>query len=378
MGRALATGLLALAIGLIAALFDAEPLWVPAVMLLLLAGVAAAWVALAARSVQVRRTLAVRRVMEDEPVSIVLEIRSGPIALAPARLIDPLLPDAAPLRAGRHGARIRIEARFSRRGRRRLALPHVLISDPLGLATRAVGAASSPGNDELLVLPRIEPITRAAGGAGATRIARRGRPAVGAEVELEGIRPLRDGTPASRIFWPAVARGADPQERYLAVASHSQPLVVLDPRAAADEEQLDAAVRATASLARALATSGGCGVLLPGDRRPTELSETLAGWAQLHARLALVGGAAGPALASVAQRSGPIIFVSAQMRTRLPQAFGPGRGAARVLVVPGCLARMHPAFAVGGCSGYVLGMSRSRVGTSEPPRSAAQPGSPAS
>jgi uncharacterized protein (DUF58 family) len=376
MGRALATGLLALAIGLAAALFDAEPLWVPAVMLLLLSGAAAAWVALAASGVQVRRTLAVRRVMEDEPVSIVLEIRPGRIALPPARLSDPLLPDAAPLRAGRHSARIRIEARFSRRGRRRLVLPRVLICDPLGLATRAVGAAPSAGNDELLVLPRIEPITRAAGGADATRIARRGRPAAGAEVELEGIRPLRDGTPASRIFWPAVARGADPQERYLAVASHSQPLVVLDPRGAAGEQQLDAAVRATASLARALATSGGCGVLLPGDRRPTELSETLAGWAQLHARLALVGGAGAPALASVAQRSGPIIFVSARMRTRLPQALAPGRGAARVLVVPGQLASMQAAFAVGGCNGYVLGGARSRIRPGESPRAAAQPRSP--
>lgn len=375
MGRALATGLLGLAIGVTAALFDAEPLWVPAVMLVLLALAAAAWVLLAASSVQVRRTLAVRRVMEDEPISIMLEIRSGPIALAPARLVDPLLPDAAPVRARRHGARIRIEARFSRRGRRRLALPHVLISDPLGLATRAVSAAPSPGNDELLVLPRIEPITRAAGGAGATRIARRGRPAVGAEVELEGIRPLRDGTPASRIFWPAIARGAAPQERYLAVASHSQPLVVLDPRSAASEEQLDAVVRATASLARALATSGGCGVLLPGDRRPTELSQTLAGWAQLHARLALVGGAAGPALASVAQRSGPIIFVSARMRAGLPQALGPGQGAARVLVVPGCLESMHAAFAVGDCSGYVLSGPRSRTRPVQPPRSAARPGS---
>ncbi|HEX8158476.1 MAG TPA: DUF58 domain-containing protein [Solirubrobacteraceae bacterium] len=370
MRRALAIGLLALATGLTAALFDAEPLWVPAVMLLVLAGASAAWVALACNGVQVQRALAVRRVMEDDPVSIVLTVRAGRIALPASRLVDPLLADAAPVRAGRRGARIRIEARFSRRGRRRLALPRLLICDPLGLATRAVTAAPSAGSDELLVLPRIEPITRASAGT-ETGIARRGRSAMGAEIEIDGIRPLRDGTPASRIFWPAVARGADPQERYLATGSDSQPVIVLDPCGAANEEQLDAAVRATASLARALATSGGCGVLLPGDRRPTELSERLAGWAQLHARLALVESTHGPSLACVAQRSGPIIFVSARMRTRLPPALGFGHGAARVLVVPGRLASMHAAFAVAGCSGYVLGGQTLRVRRGEASRAGA-------
>jgi uncharacterized protein (DUF58 family) len=172
---------------------------------------------------------------------------------------------------------------------------------------------------------------------------------------MDGIRPLRDGTPASRIFWPAVARGADPQERFLTAGSESNPLIVLDPRGAAEEEHLDAAVRAAASLARALALSGGCGLLLPGDRRPTELGETLAGWAHLHARLALVGPAGQPSLASVAQRRGAIIYVSAQARSRLPAALGPSHGSTRVLVVPGRLASRHAAFAVAGCSAYVLG-----------------------
>jgi uncharacterized protein (DUF58 family) len=351
---ALATGLLALAFAAAAALFDAEQLWVPAVALAVLAAGTSAWIVLGARGLQVQRTLGARRVMEDEPVCILLEVRAGWLALPPARLVDPLLPEAAPLRTGARGGRVRIEARFGRRGRRRLALPRVVLADPFGLATREVSARPSPGEDEILVLPRIEPITAAARGGDAMRIARRGPPAVGAEVELDGIRPLRDGTPASRIFWPAVARGADPQERFLAADGESRPLVVLDPRGAAGEEQLDAAVRAAASLARALATAGGCGVLLPGDRRPTELGETLAGWAHLHARLAVVGPAAAPALAGVAQRRGAIVFVSAQMRSRLPPALGPSRGAPRVLVVPGTLASRHAAFAVAGCSGYVV------------------------
>jgi len=352
---ALSTCLLALALGVTAALFDAEQLWVPAVALAVLAAGTSAWIAVGARGIQVQRSLGARRVMEDEPVSILLDVRAGRWPLPPARLVDPLLPEHAALRTGGRGGRIRIEARFGRRGRRRLALPRVVVADPLGLARREISALPAPGEDEILILPRIEPIKPAAHGGDAARLARRGRPAMGAEVEMDGIRPLRDGTPASRIFWPAVARGAEPQERFLTAGGESNPLVVLDPRGAASEEQLDAAVRAAASLGRALALSGGCSVLLPGDRRPTDLGETLGGWAHLHARLAMVSPAGQPSLASVAHRQGAIIFVSAQVRSRLPAALGPSHGATRVLVVPGTLASRHAAFAVAGCSGYIVG-----------------------
>jgi uncharacterized protein (DUF58 family) len=354
MRRARATGLLAIAFGLAAALFDTEPLWVPATTLALLAAGSAAWVGLGARGLRLTRTLGARRVMEDEPVTITLDVTAGRLGLPPSVVADDLLPAPVALRTGAQGGSVRIEARFGRRGRRVLALPRVLVGDPLGLATREVSARPSPADDELLVLPRLEPLVAAAGGGEATRVARRGRLAVGAETELDGIRPLRDGTPASRIFWPAVARGADAQERFLATASESRPLIVLDPRTPNSEEDLDAAVRAAASLARALAVAGGCSVLLPGDRRPSDLGETLAGWAQLHARLALVGSAVGPSLSSVAQRRGPVVFVSARMRARMPQALGPAHGAQRVLVVPGTLSSRHPRFTVAGCNGYVL------------------------
>jgi uncharacterized protein (DUF58 family) len=362
--RARATGLLAFAFGLAAALFDTEPLWVPAATLTLLAAGSAAWVGLGARGVRITRTLGARRVMEEEPVAITLAVSAGPLGLPPATVADALLPAPVALRTGTRGGSVRIEARFGRRGRRVLALPRVLVGDPLGLATREVSARPSVAGDELLVLPRIEPVVAAPGSGEATRIARRGRLAVGAESELDGIRPLRDGTPASRIFWPAVARGADAQERFLATASESRPLVVLDPRGGAGTEELDAAVRAAASLARVLAGAGGCSVLLPGDRRPTELGETLAGWSQLHARLALIGPATGPSLSSVAQRRGPIVFISARMRARMPHPLGPAHGAQRVLVVPGELPARHAAFSVAGCNGYVLSAPPARVGRS--------------
>ncbi len=361
MRRALGTGLLALVFGLTAALVDAEPLWVPAATLALIAAGSAAWVGLGARGVRVRRTLGARHVTEDEPVTILIEVRAGRFGLPPARIADPLLPAPAMLRTGTRGGRLQIEARFGRRGRRVLALPRVIVTDPLGLARREVSARPSPADDELLVLPRVEPVIAAPGGGDATQIARRGRPAVGAEVQLDGIRPLRDGTPAARIFWPAIARGADPQERFLTAASESRPVVVLDPRGGASEAALDASVRAAASLARAFACEGGCHVLLPGDRRPVELDSTLAGWPHLHVRLALIGASSGPALACLAQRRGPIVFVSARMRARLPAALGPAHGATRIVVVPGPLPSHHALFAVAGCHGYELSGPQTRV-----------------
>ena len=375
MRRALATATLAFAFGLAAALVDAEPLWVPAATLGLLAAGSAAWVRLGARGVRVTRSLGVRRVMEDEPVTILVEVRAGRIGLPPSQIADALMPDPVALRGGTRGGRVRIEARFARRGRRVLSLPRVVVSDPLGLATREVSARPSPLADELLVLPRIEPVVAAPGGGDATRITRRGMPALGIEIELDGIRPLREGTPAARMYWPAIARGAEPQERFLAAASESRPVLVLDPRGAATEEALDAAVRATASLARALAQAGGCSVLLPGDRRPVELGETLAGWAHMHARLAVIGSGSGPALASLAQRRGPVVFVSARMRAAMPTALGPAHGATRIVVVPGTLAERRPMFAVAGCNGYTL--SRPRGSGGSPRSAAAAQGSPA-
>src|ERR671923_167486 len=69
-----------------------------------------------------------------------------------------------------------------------------------------------------------------------------------AETELDGLREHRPGSPASRIHWPAVARGHGMMERKLISEADSRPLVVLDPRAPASEDALDSAVRAAASL----------------------------------------------------------------------------------------------------------------------------------
>jgi len=127
------------------------------------------------------------------------------------------------------------------------------------------------------VLPRIEPVRAIPPGGDGAGIAGAGRarPHIAAEVDLDGLRQLRQGTPASRIFWPSLARGAGMMERRLRPESDTRPLVLLDPRGAAVEEDLDAAVRAAASLTVHLARAGGCALLLPGERRPVILEPTL-------------------------------------------------------------------------------------------------------
>ena len=107
------------------------------------------------------------------------------------------------------------------------------------------------------MLPRIEPVT-APGGGGAGAGPGRARHAPGlsgrrldaslAELEIDGLRPYREGAPASRIHWPTVARRGEMLERRLVAELDSAPLVVLDRSAPASEEALDSAVRAAASL----------------------------------------------------------------------------------------------------------------------------------
>ena len=213
----------------------------------------------------------------------------------PAGLIeDPLLPAPAPIQPGRRVAHVVIDARFARRGRKRLAEPSVIVRDPFGLATPRRRRAAA--RRRLLVLPRIgqgpsRPPARATAPASPRG---GGRPSVAAEVDLDGLRPHRPGAPASRMYWPAFARTGELMERRMRADTDTRPLVVLDPRGAADDAALDAAVRAAASLAVHLAREGGCALLLPGDRRPTALEPTLAAWEHAHARLAVVDRRARP------------------------------------------------------------------------------------
>ena len=77
MRPAAGTALLGLVLILVAATFDAEPLYVPGVAFVVLAGGAVAWVWVGARGVRVTRKVAAHRALEEEPVEIDLVVRAG-------------------------------------------------------------------------------------------------------------------------------------------------------------------------------------------------------------------------------------------------------------------------------------------------------------
>ena len=101
-----------------------------------------------------------------------------------------------------------------------------------------------------------------------------------AAVDVDGLRPYRPGTSASRIHWPAVARGAGLIERRLRADGDSRPLVVLDARGSSaragrcSTPPCAPPPRWCSSSRRA----GGCGLLLPGEQRATAIDRELSRW----------------------------------------------------------------------------------------------------
>ena len=395
--RAAAVAVVGVLLGLVALVFDASLLFVPAVGLFLLGVVTPARIWLMTWGARAERRLTAERVIEDEPLEATIVVRRGRLVLGPAsfEVTDPstgnefeLTDELAPLR-GERRASVRVVTRFQHRGLHRLAPPSLIVRDPLDLArARTAGAGES---QSLLVLPRTEPVRWLAPGRGRRLQLPDGR--AGAEamaaVDLDGLRPYRQGTPASRIHWPAVARGAGLIERRLQADGDARPLVVLDARTAStpavDAEPLDAAVRAAASLVLELARGGGCGLLLPGEQRATAIDRELITWPAAYARLALVLGGhrgAAPALAATSGRTGAMIYVAASPSPRLGAVLtGPG-AAATVLVVPdtalvggrprGLRGPALATLSVSGCSGFLLGVGRDRTRyRTHPPRTAA-------
>jgi len=366
--RAAAVVVAGLALILVALLFDAAPLFVPGVAIILLGVVAPVWVFMAARGATIERTLDSERVIEDEPIEATIEVKRGPWGLPGAAVLDPLAGEPVSIRSpmsivsGSSSASVRIVASFPRRGIRRIEPPTLVVSDALELA-RAVRESPSPAQ-ELLVLPRTERVKWVPGAGEKWRRATGAAPLepFGA-TEVDGLRPYRQGTPASRIHWPALARGAGLLERRLRADAETRPLVVVDARCDGPPEHLDAAVRAAASLVLELGTRTGCGLLLPGEFRPLEVEQDLIAWPVAHARLALVEGGPGtraPGLAPGA-RSAQVLYVAATPHARLPAGLAGAGVRAAILVLPKALAtqpRNEASFEVAGCLGFVVGAGR--------------------
>ena len=166
MRSALGCATLGLLLLLVAGTFDAEPLYVTGSALLLLGAGAAAWIAAGAWGASVHRELDTRSVVEEQPLSMRIEASAGRLPLPPGWIDEPLLPEPVRFSAGRRTARVRVEVTFGRRGRRMLPPPALVLRDPFGLAQRVVTGAEP---DELLVLPRVLPVSRDRGRGGRRR-----------------------------------------------------------------------------------------------------------------------------------------------------------------------------------------------------------------
>jgi uncharacterized protein (DUF58 family) len=345
---------------------DSPSLYVPGIAITLLWTGSMVWIWLASRGARIERARGPATVVEGEPYPLRIWIRRG-LVPAPGELAEPQLERPLPVRAfaRRRARQVNLAVRFPRRGRRRLEPATLIFRDPLRLHPNEL---RSEDGGEVLVLPRTEPVVAAAdrGGEGAMPEELGGgeggiAPELGPiDFEIDGLRPYREGSPASRIHWPAVARSGELLERRLVAGAESSPLVVLDAARPDDEESLDRAVRAAASLCLHLARLGGCALLLPGEGRPIRIDPQLRAWPEAHARLALVEARdGGPAIARV-RRAEAVFWVSGR------GGEGPGRELAALaaraayLVTPAQARRPGSSFTVAGCQGQALASSGRR------------------
>ncbi|HET9123257.1 MAG TPA: DUF58 domain-containing protein [Solirubrobacteraceae bacterium] len=383
--RALAAEGVGLAFVLIAFLFAAEPLLVAGIALCAVGALTPLWVLAGAAGARARRVLVADRVTEGAELHMTIAVHRSIVAGGWGRLeiTDPLTGERLALGGagspllGVRDACVQLTARMGRRGEHTFAPPAITARDPFDLAR-----AESPGRgapQTVLVLPRTEPVQWTGGNRIRASDGEEGR--LGAEAmaatDVDGLRPYRPGSPASRIHWPALARGQGLIERQLRADGDERPLVMLDPRTRAAgpgaEAPLDAAVRAAASLVLDLARRGGCMLLLPGQSRATVVDPELSAWPAVHARLAVAGTAADPhrsrppALERLAGRV-PLIYVTATPHERLGLMLGAaGRGPV-VLVVPdselrggrprGIPGASSPVLTVSGCLGFALRAAR--------------------
>jgi hypothetical protein len=108
-------------------------------------------------------------------------------------------------------------------------------------------------------------------------------------------------------------------------------------------------MRATASLCVELARTGGCDLLLPGERRTITLDPAMRSWPEAHVRIAVCDQNAGP-MATPALRGSAVLWVTAGRG--LPGALRGLRGGSFLVTPVG--SRRAAWFRVAGCFGYPI------------------------
>src|SRR5919108_6073263 len=222
------TLLLAAALMLGAAAFASPALYVPGIALALLVGGAALWVGLVARRALVERVPGPWTVVEGEPYPLDVVVRAGRLPLPGGLVTHPLAERSAPIGTC-SPIRTRLQVSSLRRGRQVVAPVTLRLADPLGLRTTELRGGDA---DHVLVLPRIEPVVvRRPAGAGKGESLLDGFDGLGAAgldtkpigFEMDGLRPYRQGSPASRIHWPTVARSREMVEHRLVSGASATP-----------------------------------------------------------------------------------------------------------------------------------------------------------
>jgi uncharacterized protein (DUF58 family) len=349
--RAPATAALGAALTLVGLGFGLAAALVCGIALLALAIGAFAWVELATVGGRLERRSGPGRLEESEPYPLRLALRRTLLPPPGGELIDPLLDRSVPV-GPRWARQVEREVWLESPGRRRLVPARLVVRDPLGLWQRTL---QSERTDDLVVLPRIDPVRwsgpgaeprgQAAGsGSASDATSRRGGLAA---FEVDGLRPYRDGSPASRIHWPAVARTGQMIERRLISGGEPRPLVVFDPRGGTEPTHRERAMRAAASLCVELARAGGCDLLVPGERRPLPIDPALRAWPEAHVRIAVSDPTASPMLPA-GMRGAAVLWVTAGRS--LPPSVRRLRPGSFLITPSG--SRRAAAFRVSGCFAY--------------------------
>lgn len=268
--------LLSAAIIAVAAVGIPSPALMPiAVALALVAVGASGTTALAARRIVVVRSVLVHEAREDEPIPVRFAIDGIgrlPVSVS-ARSSAGTWTALGPLGGEQ-------ELAIGRRGAYRLGPSSLRLRDALGIVERRL-----PGGrpERLLILP--------APSAGSLAAAHSG--GAGGEPEPDGLRPYVPGTPLRSIHWPTLARGAGLHAHAVRPAPEDLPLVIVDTAGSPPPHAVDWAARAAAGHILRLLRSGGCRVVLPGDRAPEKVTRAEQ-WHAVQRRLAVMQPAAAP------------------------------------------------------------------------------------